>query len=125
MPARPELVALYATAMADAGRKVSTIDRAVTAIAQVHRTRGIDWPRSHPAITEVMAGIRRRLGAATTQKAPVVDQKLVALLEQVESGLAGDRDRALLTLGCSVRSGAPSSSLSMSPTSSAAKRASS
>src|SRR5580704_11135273 len=46
MPARPELVALYATALADAGRKVATIERAVTAIAQLHRSRGIDWPRS-------------------------------------------------------------------------------
>jgi integrase len=99
MPARPELVALYATAMADGGRKVSTIERAVTAIAQVHRARGLDWPRSHPAITEVMAGIRRRLGVAPAQKAPVVDQKLVTLLEGIGDDLAGHRDRALLTLG--------------------------
>src|SRR6202453_4857422 len=55
MPARPELVALYAAALADAGRRVSTIERAVTAIAQVHRSQGIDWPRSHPALTEVLA----------------------------------------------------------------------
>jgi integrase len=99
MPARPELVALYATALADVGRRVSTIERAVTAIAQVHRARGVDWPRSHPALTEVLAGIRRRLGTAPVQKAPVVDQKLVALLEAAGGGLAGDRDRALLALG--------------------------
>jgi len=99
MPARPELVALYAAALADAGRRVSTIERAVTAIAQVHRSQGIDWPRSHPALTEVLAGIRRRLGTAPAQKAPVVDQKLVALLEAAGDGLAGDRDRALLALG--------------------------
>jgi site-specific recombinase XerD len=49
MPARPELVALYATAMADSGRRVSTIERAVTAIAQLHRAHGVDWQRSHPA----------------------------------------------------------------------------
>jgi hypothetical protein len=55
-------------------------ERAVTAIAQVHRSHGVDWPRSHPALTEVLAGIRRRLGTAPLQKAPVVDQKLVALL---------------------------------------------
>jgi hypothetical protein len=68
MPARPELVALYATALADVGRRVSTIERAVTAIAQLHRSQGIDWPRSHPALTEVLAGIRRRLGTAPAQK---------------------------------------------------------
>ena len=99
MPARPELVALYATAMADSGRRVSTIERAVTAIAQVHRSQGIDWPRSHPALTEVLAGIRRRLGTAPEQKAPVVDQKLVVLLEHAGEGLMGDRNRALLALG--------------------------
>jgi integrase len=99
MPARPELVALYATAMADSGRRVSTIERAVTAIAQMHRSQGIDWPRSHPVLTEVLAGIRRRLGTAPEQKAPVVDQKLVLLLEHAGEGLVGDRDRALLALG--------------------------
>ena len=80
-------------------RRVSTIERAVTAIAQVHRSHGVDWPRSHPALTEVLAGIRRRLGVAPMQKAPVIDQKLVALLEAAGDGLAGDRDRALLALG--------------------------
>lgn len=99
MPAHPEVVALYATAMADAGRKVSTIERAVTSIAQVHRSRGIDWPRSHPAVTEVLAGVRRRLGTAPAQKAPVIDQRLVALLEGAGDDLVGLRDRALLTLG--------------------------
>jgi site-specific recombinase XerD len=99
MPARPELVALYATALADVGRRVSTIERAVTAIAQVHRSHGVDWSRSHPALTEVLAGIRRRLGTAPLQKAPVVDQKLIALLAAAGDGLAGDRDRALLSLG--------------------------
>jgi integrase len=99
MPARPEVVALYAAALADAGRKASTIVRAVTAIAQVHRSRGIDWPRSHPAVTEVLAGVRRRLGTAPAQKAPVIDKKLIALLECTGDDLAGIRDRALLTLG--------------------------
>jgi integrase len=39
------------------------------------------------------------LGVAPMQKAPVVDQKPVALLEAAGDGLAGDRDRALLSLG--------------------------
>jgi site-specific recombinase XerD len=51
MPARPELVAPYATAMVDSRRRVSTIERAVTAIAQLHRSHGGDWQRSHPALT--------------------------------------------------------------------------
>jgi hypothetical protein len=53
MPARSELVALYATAFADVGRRVSTIERAVTAIAQVHHAHGIDWLRSHPALGDL------------------------------------------------------------------------
>src|SRR5580658_11045043 len=59
MPARPELVALYAAALADVGRRVSTIERAVTAIAQVHRSRGFDWPRSHPALADPLGALFR------------------------------------------------------------------
>ncbi len=46
-----------------------------------------------------MAGIRRRNGTAPTQKAPVVDQELAALVGTLDDSLRGLRDRALLTMG--------------------------
>jgi hypothetical protein len=83
------------------------------------RSRGFEWQKAqHPAIAAVMSGIRRRNGTAPAQKAPVVDQELVALVATLDRSLRGLRDRALLTMvmGGSARSGAPSSSCSPSPT---------
>ena len=101
MPAPPAAVAVYLTHLADSGRKVATIERALTGIVHAHRTRGVDWPRAHPAIANVMAGIRRRVGTAPAQKAPVVDELLAAMLATLDEDLRGLRDRALLTLGWS------------------------
>lgn len=101
MPATPAAVAVYLTHLADSGRKVATIERALTGIVHAHRSRGVDWPRAHPAIANVMAGIRRRVGTAPTQKAPVVDELLAAMLATLNEDLRGHRDRALLTLGWS------------------------
>jgi site-specific recombinase XerD len=101
MPATPAVVAVYLAKLADNGRKVATIERALTGIVHAHRSRGFDWPRAHPAIANVMAGIRRRIGTAPSQKAPVVDELLGAMLATLNEDLRGLRDRALLTLGWS------------------------
>lgn len=99
LPATPATVAVYLAALADLPRRPTTIERALTGIAHAHRTRGYAWHRGHPAITEVMTGIRRRLGMAPVQKAPVVDDELAALVAALDDDLAGLRDRAILTLG--------------------------
>jgi site-specific recombinase XerD len=99
LPATPGTVAVYLAALADIPRRPATIERALTGIAHAHRTRGHTWLRGHPAITQVMDGIRRRLGTAPVQKAPVVDDELAVLVRVLDNDLAGLRDRALLTLG--------------------------
>lgn len=101
LPAPPPAVAVYLTHLADSGRKVATIERALTGIVHAHRSRGFDWPRAHPVIASVMAGIRRRVGTAPVQKAPVVDELLATMLGTLDEDLRGRRDRALLTLGWS------------------------
>jgi site-specific recombinase XerD len=98
-PATPAAVAVYLASLADRGRKASTIERALAGIAWAQRSRGFEWPKGHPAITAVMSGIRRRHGVSPTQKAPVVDQELAALVATLDGDLADLRDRALLTLG--------------------------
>jgi site-specific recombinase XerD len=98
-PTTPAAVAVYLASLAERGRKSSTIERALAGIAWAQRSRGFEWPKGHPAIAAVMGGIRRRHGVAPTQKAPVVDQKLAALVATLDGDLAGLRDRALLTLG--------------------------
>jgi site-specific recombinase XerD len=99
MPAPPSVVAVYLTHLADSGRKTATIERALTGVVHAHRSRGFDWPRAHPAIASVMAGIRRHIGTAPAQKAPVVDELLAAMLATLGEDLRGLRDRALLTIG--------------------------
>ena len=98
-PATPAAVAVYLAALADRGQKASTIERALAGIAWAERARGYVWPKGHPAITSVMTGIRRRHGTAPSQKAPVVDLELAAMIATLGEGLAGLRDRALLTMG--------------------------
>ena len=98
-PTTPEVVAVYLASLAERGRKASTIERALAGIAWAQRSRGFEWPKGHPAIAAVMGGIRRRHGVAPTQKTPVVDRELAALVATLDEDLAGLRDRALLTLG--------------------------
>jgi site-specific recombinase XerD len=99
LPATPEVVALYLTHLADAGRKVSTIGRALASISQAHRFANHASPRSTARVGETMRGIRRRLGSAQTGKAPVLVEQLRRMLEGIPATLLGTRDRALLALG--------------------------
>ena len=101
-PSPPAVVAVYLAALADAGGAVATLEKMLAAIAHEHRSRGFVWPRGEPAVRETMAGIRRTLGTAPgVKKAPVGDGELASLVATLGDGLAGLRDRALLTLGWS------------------------
>lgn len=99
LPAAPESVALYLAAMADAGRTVATIGRALVAISQAHKLAGLDSPRSHRAVQETFKGIRRTLCIAPKSKAPMMVDALRSAVETLPAGLLGERDRALLVLG--------------------------
>jgi len=99
LPAPPAVVSTYLAHLADAGRRVSTIERALSGIAHAQRAAGLDWSRSELPIPTVLAGIRRRLGVSPSKKAPLGDQDLRALVGTLGVDLIGLRDRALLTLG--------------------------
>jgi len=105
LPPTPAAVATYLAHLADAGRKVSTIERALAGIAFAHRAAGFPWTSSDPAIRLVRSGIRRRLGTAPEKKAPVLGDDLRALVGTLGADLQGLRDRAILTLGwfCAAR----------------------
>lgn len=100
LPAAPETVGLYLTHLAVEGRRTATVDRALAAIAFVHRREGFPFDRAHPAIRDVLAGIHRELGRAPVKKRPVED----TLLRRLVDATAGERwvalrDRALLLVG--------------------------
>jgi integrase len=99
LPAAPETVALYLVRLADQGRKVATIERALVAISQAHKLAGYPSPRSDPALCEILKGIRRRLGVAQEQKAPMLVEALRHVIGRLPGGLRGIRDRAVLTVG--------------------------
>jgi len=101
IPATPETVALYITALAGAGARPSTIQRRLSALSQAHQLSGHEpSPTQSPIVRTTMAGIRRTLGMAPAQKAAVVTAELRTLLAVTPADtLAGLRDRALLLVG--------------------------
>jgi site-specific recombinase XerD len=99
MPAGVATVCAYLAHLADAGRKVSTINRHAAAIAYAHRLRGVDPPTSAEPVKAVLRGIRRRTGVAVERKAPATARAITAMLRKVPDTLAGKRDRAILLLG--------------------------
>jgi len=101
IPATPETVALYVTALAGAGVKASTIQRRLSAISQAHQLSGHEpSPTSTALVRTTMVGIRRTLGMAPGQKSPVVTAELRVLLAVTPADtLAGLRDHALLLIG--------------------------
>ena len=98
LPAAPETVALYLTALAGQ-RKAATLQRRLSAISQAHLAAGLEPPTKAAAVRTVWAGIRRTHGTAQTGKAPVVVDELRRMVDAQPGSTLGVRDRALLLLG--------------------------
>jgi len=101
LPALPATIALYVAALAGRRRKVSTITRALAAISQAHQLAGHETPTTHAHVREVLKGVRRVVGVAQAQKAPIEVDTLRGLVATLDDSLRGQRDRALLLLGFS------------------------
>ncbi len=100
LPAEPTTVALYLAGLSEAGAKPSTLQPRVSAISQAHQLAGLPTPTHDAAVRTTMAGIRRTLGTAPSQKAPLITADLRRLLEATPTDLLdGLRDRAILLLG--------------------------
>lgn len=99
LPAAPEVLAMFLTARADAGKKPATIGLDVAAVNAAHRLAGHQPPGDAPAVKAVLAGIRRTLGTAQRRAAPMVPGTLRAVSKALPASLLGKRDRALLLLG--------------------------
>lgn len=99
LPASPATVARYLSARADSGAKVATLAQAISAIKDTHVVHSHAPPTKDPEVKETWDGIRRKLGARPTQKAPLCADWLREMLEVLPDGLIGVRDRAILTIG--------------------------
>jgi site-specific recombinase XerD len=100
LPASPETVALYLTALA-ADQKPASLQRKLTSLSKAHQAAGFATPASmqHVVVSETMKGIRRTLGTAQPGKEPLLTADILAMLDALDDGLLGCRDRALLLVG--------------------------
>jgi site-specific recombinase XerD len=98
LPATPETVASYIAGCA--GRlKAGSIQRRLNAIAEAHKSMGLDSPTSTGIVRNTFKGIKRTLGTASLQKAPAVTEDIRAMVDAADDGLIGLRDCALVLLG--------------------------
>ena len=81
--------------------KPATLTRRLSAISQVHQIAGFESPTASSKVRMVMAGIRRNKGTAQVAKTPVLVEDLKRMIGQIDAGLLGVRNRALLLLGFS------------------------
>lgn len=100
LPAAPQTVALYLTALAEAGLSVSTIRRRAAAIAHSHSELDIEAPTSSKVVRSILSGIAREKGVAPVQKAALtIDLLKSALLSVGDGNIHALRDRAILLVG--------------------------
>lgn len=99
LPARPETVASYLSATAEAGLKAGTIQRRVASIAANHTANGFESPTKASLVRLTLAGIRRQLGTRQLGKEPTLTADIAAMTLGLPKTLIGRRNRALLLLG--------------------------
>lgn len=107
MPAAVETVRAYASMALggeDSGYRPATIERHLAAIGYAHTAAGHSPPTKHPAVENVMRGIRRALGSQTRQMRPLLLADIRAIISDIDSsswpaGLAGLRDTFVLLGG--------------------------
>lgn len=101
LPAAPATIGLYIAALGSGAgaRAPTTIERALAGIAHQHRMKGLAFDRRHPAIADVLAGLKRTKRRPVQQTAALTPDLLRNLLDTCGEDLPGMRDRAILLLG--------------------------
>jgi site-specific recombinase XerD len=99
LPAAPETIALFLASQAQAGLKVSTLERRLAAIRLAHDVAGQLLPTSHKLVRGALAGIARQHGRRVQPKAPALAAQVKAMAAATPDTLRGCRDRALVLLG--------------------------
>lgn len=96
-----EVLALYVSDLARAGKKSSTISRRVASIATQYRANGYNGttPASSFLVREVLRGVRRTLGTSQDQKTPLLIGDIQRIVASSPAKLIGLRDCALVLLG--------------------------
>ena len=99
LPATPSTIATYASWMADSGRKVSTLERALVAISQAHQLKGFETPTADARVRETVKGIRRRYAYIRRRAKPLFPEHLRTAYPKMRPGPRAIRNRSMLNLG--------------------------
>jgi integrase len=75
------------------------VQRRLNAIAEAHKAAGLESPAHNAIVVGTMKGIRRTKDTAPAQKAAALTADIRTMVEAVDPGLIGLRDRALILLG--------------------------
>ena len=101
LPALPTTIGLFLADRA-AALKPSSLSRRLAAISVMHRKHDHHLDTRHPAIRDVLTGIRRdkaKAGVVTVKKTAAVSDDIRLMVATLGEGTIGVRDRALLLLG--------------------------
>lgn len=102
-PADGETVARYASYLAQAGKRVSSLDRTLAAIRYLHvfgPDPDLADPTASPKVVRTMRGIRREHGTPPNKKRALSARDVVRMVERLDPATTvGVRDRALIMFG--------------------------
>jgi site-specific recombinase XerD len=98
LPASVTTILLYSHAQLEAGRKVSTAIRRLSAINSYHTAAGYDAPAG-PQVWQFLLAVRRMRGEQPRQKQALTVDQLRRMCQALPLNAKGWRDRSVLTLG--------------------------
>ncbi|UOG77591.1 tyrosine-type recombinase/integrase (plasmid) [Hymenobacter tibetensis] len=100
LPADVPTLAAFVTALADAGKKVATIQRHCASISKAHQLARLPTPTDDRQFKELMEGISREKGVRQKQAPAFTLAYFKRALHSIDAARPdGLRDRALLLLG--------------------------
>lgn len=100
LPASVDALVGFVTHLAEAGKKVATIERHYAAISKAHAVRGVASPTDDKQFKIFMDGVRRVHGVRQKQAPAFSLAQLKRLVRGLDTtNVAGLRDRAILLLG--------------------------
>jgi site-specific recombinase XerD len=100
LPATCEAVVAFLAAQASAGKRASTLQRRLAAIAYMHKISNVASPIGSESIKATLSGIRRSIGAAPVRKKAATSDIVLGMAGTVGGeSLRQLRDRAILLIG--------------------------
>jgi len=100
LPAESATVALYLTHLfKERNLKPSTVQRHASAISVWHGEKGLPSPVGHPAVKDLLSGVRRTTIHEADQKEAIGTNELKRLIAKLDNSPSGIRNKALLLTG--------------------------